>query len=825
MTEGAVARPAGCRAHAPRRQLLIVAAAILLGQAVLFGPSLVGQKILLPLDILGQANHYLPHTPLLTHTQPENFVLSDQVLHAEPNRLFAAREIGQGRFPLWNPHQFAGAPHVLMRFSPFMLLRVLVPSPLVLPWVQVLVALLAGLGAYAFCRTTLRLGFWPSAVAGCCFPISAYFVFWQGYGHTWSLAWLPWLLLAEERAIRRTHRAAGPAVALLTCLVLISGPLDTGMQELGVAGLFALWTFFSEYGKAWRSRSALRAALFVVLGWTAGLLLTAPEVLSMAAYAKTGDRMLRRGQGAIERSSPGIAALPLLVLPNFNGTPEHHGVSIAGPGQRNPMESVSMGYAGVLAVLLLAPLAWQARRHRKGAIFFAGLAVLGLGYSVNLPGLTALLRLPGLNMMSHNRLLFATSLAVTALAALGLEAIEQGDVRWRPWQWAPAILAAGLAALAGLRASFSPASLEARFEAAIQASSTVGWMRDAVAVAQAKRSWQQAGLVAACLCGIALGAWLLLRLKGALSRRMARWLGVLMVVDLLYFGHGWNVQSDPALYYPRLPVLEEIARIDRGRVLGFDCLPAVLPQLYGLGDVRGYDAVDPQRLVSLLAQVAAPSWRPLPYAALQWYTPHLALEPPATVRLPPILDMLNVRTVIFRGRPPSGITPTFAGEDYWALSNPRALPRAFVPRTVQYVPSARERLQKLSASDFDARDVAYVEEPVALPGDANGQVSITSEIPTHVTLQAHMDTAGLVVLSDSFDSGWRAFRGADEIPILRVNHAVRGMIVPAGDSRIDLHYWPSGFTWGLGLAGLALLLLLAWSAAIACTRLRCSSLT
>jgi hypothetical protein len=794
-------------------QLIAVAAAILLGQAVLFGPSLVGKKILLPLDILGQENHYLPHTPLLTHTQPDNFVLSDQVLHAEPNRLFAAGEIGQGRFPLWNPYQFAGAPHVLMRFSPFMLLRSLDPSPRVLPWVQLLVALLAGLGAFAFSRITLRLGFWPSAVAGCCFPISAYFVFWQGYGHTWSLAWLPWLLLAEERAIRRAHAVAGPAVALLTCLVLISGPLDTGAQELGVAGLYALWLFFSEHGKAWRARPALRAGLLVLLGWGVGLLLAAPEVLSMAAYANTGDRMVRRSQGALERASAGMAALPLLVLPNFNGTPEHHGVSIAGPGQKNPMESVSMGYAGALAVLLLGPLAWQNRRQRKSAFFFAGLAVLGLGYSLNLPGLTAVLRLPGLNMMSHNRLLFATSLAVTALAALGLEAVDRGEVRWRSWQWVPALLAAVLGVVGGLRAGFWPASLRVRFEAAIQAASTAGWMRDALAVEHAKSVWRQTGMVAACLCGVALVAWLLLRLRGALPRWTAWLLGVLMVLDLLYFGHGWNVQSDPALYYPRLPMLEQVARADQGRVLAYDCLPAVLPQLYGLREIRGYDAVDPQRMVSLLAQVAAPSWRPLPYAALQWYTPTLTMDPPGSVRLPPILDMLNVRTLIFRGRAPSGITPAFVGEDYWALSNPRALPRAFVPRRVQYEPSATERLQKLSADDFDARNVAYVEEPVTLPGDARGEVSITSEIPTHIALQARMDTAGLVVLADNFDSGWRAFRGDAELPILRVNHALRGMVVPAGDSRIALRYWPSGFTWGFRLAGLAVLVLLVWLAA------------
>lgn len=812
--------PSPGRHPARRGHVLVVLAAILLGQAVLFGPSLVGSKILLPLDILGQTNHYLPHTPSWTRAQPENYVLSDQVLHAEPNRLFAARELAQGRFPLWNPYGFAGAPHVLMRFSPFMLLRSLNPSPLLLPWVQVLVALLAGLGAYALCRVTLQLGAWPSTVAGACFPVAAYFVFWQGYGHTWSLAWLPWLLLAEERAIRRTHAAAGPLLALLTCLVLVSGPLDTGAQELGVAGLFALWTFIATYGKAWRSRSALRAGLLVLSGWVTGLLLTAPEVLSTAAYARTGARVVQRSAGALERSPVGLSALPLLVLPNWNGTPEHHGVSIAEPGRRNPMESVSMGYAGALAILLLAPLAWQSRRHRRSTQFFTGLAVLGLGYSVGLPGLTALLRLPGLNMVSHNRLLFATALATTALAAMGLDAVERGEVRWRPWHWIPALIAAGLGVASAVRATFWPASVKAQFRDAIRASLSAGWMRDTAAIEQAKSAWTHTGMVGACLCGLAAAGWLVLRHTRQPSRRVVPWLGLAMVVDLLYFGHGWNVQSDPALYYPPVPMLEQIAQAKPGRVLGYDCLPSVLPQLYGLPDVRGYDAVDPQRLVSLLGQVAAPSSTPLPYAALQWYKPLVALDPPAAIRLPPILDMLNVSTVIFRGTPPSGVSPSFVGDDYWALPNPRVLPRAFVPLRLEFVPSATERLSKLAAPEFDARKVAYIEQPLALPSEIHGQTAITSEVSTRVTLLAQMETPGLVVLADHFDPGWRAFRQGEELPIVRVNHALRGMIVPAGESRIELRYWPWGFGWGFRLAGVGLFVLLGWSLVLVGSRLR-----
>jgi hypothetical protein len=44
-------------------KLLIVGAGIVLGQAILYGPSLIGEKVLLPLDLLARPGFYIPPTP------------------------------------------------------------------------------------------------------------------------------------------------------------------------------------------------------------------------------------------------------------------------------------------------------------------------------------------------------------------------------------------------------------------------------------------------------------------------------------------------------------------------------------------------------------------------------------------------------------------------------------------------------------------------------------------------------------------------------------------------------------------------------------------
>src|ERR1035441_8990702 len=156
-------------------RLLVVLAGIVLGQAVLYGPSLVGRKILLPLDILTEPKTYIPRTPELAATSPHNVQLGDLVFTTEPGRRFLGSEIRSGRFPLWNPHQYAGGPNTWSKFSPFVMLGALSASPRVLPWIEVLAALVSGLGVYRFCRRVLRVAFWPAAIAAWCYPLTAFF--------------------------------------------------------------------------------------------------------------------------------------------------------------------------------------------------------------------------------------------------------------------------------------------------------------------------------------------------------------------------------------------------------------------------------------------------------------------------------------------------------------------------------------------------------------------------------------------------------------------------------------------------------------------------
>ncbi len=791
----------------------VFAAVVVALQAILFGPSLLGCKILLPLDILAMPYHYLPTTPGAAPVIPHNVVLSDLVFYNEPCRRFGVSELRQGRLPLWNPYGYAGSPFTAPKHSPLWILQCCVESPTIIAWTQVIIALIASSGMFFFCRRVLRIGFWPAAIAAWCYPITGFFVFWQTYSLPMVVVWLPWLLWATDRAVRRPIGWGGPTMALFTCLAVVSGKLDIAGQTLLVSGLYAVWCIIDQYGKRpLRLREIGLAVAVVAGGWAIGLVMAAPEILPTLEYAQTGSRALRRGQGEEERPPIGLVALPQVVLPFMYSLNESSSLAFVPKGENNLLESASVAYTGLLAALVLAPLAFCSRRYRSVVAFWIILGFVGLSWCLNVPGMVDLLRMPGLNMMSHNRFVFATSLAILATAAIGLDVLWQGGIARRWWFWLPIALLAALLLWCIYRSFVLPEPIASQIEARLRSGEQVAGIANLDHLAAAREGVLHASSASAVLCGLGLICWLVIVFRIDWQRRLARVFGGLLLADLLWFAYGQCTQCDPALYFPPIPALEAVAKAEPGRIIGFNCLPANFSALQQLRDIRGYDGVDPARLMDLLVPAADPRSQIYIYALSQWLLPKLTILPSGEIQLPPVFDMLNVRYVIFRGTPPPGVRAAFSSLDYWVLVNDAALPRVFVPRSVEFDPDAISRLAKIGAADFDPRQRAYVESPVKLPGACSGKAEIVEEIPTRIVVSLDMDTPGLVVLSDLWDKGWKAYLDGKPAAILRTNHAVRGVAVPAGKATLEFRYELAALAWGRILLALATLVLLGWVA-------------
>lgn len=807
--------PANTRAQTRRRdrwlRWLGVVLGIVAGQAVLFGPSLIGAKVLLPVDLLAQTNWYLPQTAETRAVVPHDVIMSDAVLDIEMLRQFTGAELRAFRLPFWCPYRYAGAPSYRASFSPPCWLGYLFAAPQVLAYVQLCLALTAGVGFYVFSRRVLAVRYWPAALGAWCYPLTGTFIVWQGYGPPPVVCWLPWILLAADATLRHPTGWSGPALALTTAVVMVSGQTDVAGQVLLACGLFVVWRYFQHVRRRWFAWNKLARLSVPAVAWLLGIMASAWLLFPLMEYTGGGSRISRRSQGEEERPPMGLTALAQIVTPEAWGLTQDGSFYLL---NGNVPESAAGGYAGMLALFVAAPLACARRRRWPLAAIWTLLAVLGLAWSVNLPGVISLLRLPGLNLMSHNRYVFLTSFSILALAVLGFDNLWRRVV-WRRWQClAPMLLLCGLGAWFASRADELPEPLASQLLAAVNNGREIGGVRDAACVLRIQRNYVATNVVAAGLAAAALACWtwLLLRRRG--TPTLAAALGGLLVVELLWFAVGRSAQCDPAMYYPPIPALVQAAHDDPGRFIAFNCFPANLGQTHGLFDVRGYDGVDPLRYVQLLVQTADPRSSTLPYALVQWLLPRVEVTPPDQLRLSPILDMLGVRYVVFRGPIPPGITPAYQSPDYWVMRNRRALHRVFVPRRVEVIADAAERLRRLAAPDFNPLQVAVVETPVDLPENCHGEASIVERFPADVTVRVDMFTPGLVVLAAAWDPGWKAFLDGVPAPLLCTNHALRGVVVPMGRHSVAFRYEPDSLRRGGLVALLAASLWFAWLGAV-----------
>ena len=72
--------------------------------------------------------------------------------------------------------------------------------------------------------------------------------------------------------------------------------------------------------------------------------------------------------------------------------------------------------------------------------------------------------------------------------------------------------------------------------------------------------------------------------------------------------------------------------------------------------------------------------------------------------------------------------------------------------------------------------------------------------PQEQELEYSSKGAALVVFRDRFAPGWKAYIGANEIPLQRMDYFNRGAILPAGQHTVRLVFFPFSFYWGLWIS-------------------------
>jgi hypothetical protein len=128
--------------------------------------------------------------------------------------------------------------------------------------------------------------------------------------------------------------------------------------------------------------------------------------------------------------------------------------------------------------------------------------------------------------------------------------------------------------------------------------------------------------------------------------------------------------------------------------------------------------------------------------------------------------------------------------DIHVLNDP--LPRANFPKELIPVGTNEESRQRLSTLD-PARQALVPAGVHVVAQDANGIADVREFTPGHYRIHYQCATPSLLRVGNAYFPGWKARSGSQDLEVLPVDHALIGIVAPAGQGDLVLDYHSTYF--------------------------------
>lgn len=803
-----------------RSAMLLAVSAICVSAIIFLWRPLLGGEVFLPLDAL---LHLHPWRYSYERVPVNNHISTDSIRQIYPRRLLTNEIVYQGAWPLWNPTILSGTPLFddgqIAFFYPPNLLFLIVPLEQASGVYACAQLMIAGIGSYAFARR-IGLDDGPAMLGGICYMFTGHMLTYLPFPElSGATAMLPWCFWAIENAVRRGTWARHAVAGIMLALVLLA-QIQLAFYTYIAVGAYALFRIVHGEDTTGPRRRLLSRLVFAYI---AGLTLSAVQLLPAIALSAQGQR----ADVGFELAPPEeyFGSLLRLVFPALGGFQRVGPPPAWGP----PTLQVPYPYVGLAPLALaLIGLAWSRRRETA---FFGLLAVAAFALAVRTPLLELFIALipPYRQFEDHTRWYMVWGFAIALLAALAAQALrdQSGAAQAaRTGSWRARLTGARLVLLlsSGFIVLWSLHHL-----ALFTPQSRFGQYMTMIRGQQLLPPLVFAG--AGC-AGIVLLRWRRLPAVFAFAPLMT-----IVALDMAWYGAGFNTSVNPAIARPTTDLTRELAtyppdlqlyrtlypptrqvaflqtRPGPFRILGadYDVLPPNLATTYGLEDVRGYHSLYAARYNRLARLIDGKDYR----RTSEGNTSLRAFFTSAYNHRR-LLDMLNVRYIIFA--PGSATVERYSNlelvhesDEGRIYRNPAALPRAWLVYRAEVIANDDAQLDRMAQPDFDPATLAVAPELLPPLGPPPAQADPTPVVrysANAVTIEAEAAAPALLVLADTYYDGWEARIDGEPARILRINYALRGVVLPPGRHTITFIYRPWPFMAGglLSLTSLAALL-------------------
>ena len=222
--------------------------------------------------------------------------------------------------------------------------------------------------------------------------------------------------------------------------------------------------------------------------------------------------------------------------------------------------------------------------------------------------------------------------------------------------------------------------------------------------------------------------------------------------------------------------------------------PPDITTYYEIEDIRNYDAL-----------------------GVKWY--ELLFK---TMSLPDFLNLANVKYIVLNQNDTAPsislhLEPVVKDKGFILYNNLSAFDRAFMVYDYKVANNDNEFLEltnNLSAQLHNLavimiRDIKYASFKTNLSGINNhSEITFLRYQPTFIKMKVNTSSPGLLVISNTFFPGWKAYVDNQESEIIRTDYAFDGIFLTQGDHTVILEYKPLSFLIGLVLTITGLISLL-----------------
>ncbi|HEV7767279.1 MAG TPA: YfhO family protein, partial [Thermoanaerobaculia bacterium] len=680
-----------------------------------------------------------------------NGTLSDLYMQMMPWQAAVRASLSRGEWPLWNPYMLCGsmlaANMQSAPYDPLQLIALILRQPQAMTFGATMTFFLAGFFAFVFARA-LGLSELASLIGAAAYMFSATLAFFVGWplGRAWAL--FPFVLTGVRLIVRETSLRSAVVMTSAFVMSLIVGHPESVLHIVTVGVAYGAFEILQT--RRWKA-----IALAAVSGVLA-LLLTAIALMPFfEAAPQTAEYMIRheyyKKQELPFAKKEVVRRAGLSALAWYGGQAEHD-------NHTPDWEPTNLRTGAVVVALALAALVLAPRRRETW--FFFGAAVICGWIGLNAwPLADWLHHIPLFDITINDRLAFAAAFALAMLAAIAADAWPTSQKR--------ALGAAAIVFIVTVAIAVTTANV---FDSRIALGVKPGLILT---------------LTVAVLVPLTI-LFMLLAMRTPARIALPVVLALVLISRTFEDGRIYPVLPEK-MFYPTTPILTHMQNDKSGPfrmgAMHYMFLPDAAA-LYGLEDVRGYEAMTFLRLAET-------------YAFWSVYTVASYNNLPDKNR--PMLSFLNMKYMIALPAEQPNEQWKVVAEDrnVRLLENQHVIPRAFVPNRIRYEQTKDHILYGMSKQN-DFYDLAWIEAPEYKPHEI-GNGGGTLETKRHGRtwdITAKMIDNSWVVISESAWKGWRAYIDGKRVDMKYANHAFLGVYVPKGTHHLRVVFQPEGFTRG-----------------------------